>query len=152
MECTCTAQAAVESPITIIISIVALIVSIIAIVIEKRGSRSQLRIDFFNDHFRDELSHKIPEARQKVVFQNERISGCEELQDVLTEMRRGALYFKYASPRFYNRFVKENQEAEDYFIDGLNKNYGEERQKEFLAEGDKKLHRLYKTINRKYFG
>ena len=151
MECNCTNQVG-ESPITIIISIVALIVSIIAIVIEKRGSRSQLRIDFFNDHFREELSHKIPEARQKIIFKNERVSGCEELQDVLTEMRRGALYFKYANRKFYNRFVEANQEVEDYFIDGLNKNFGEERQHEFLAEGDKKLQHLYQTINRKYFG
>lgn len=151
MECTCIIQAG-QSPISIIISAVALFVSVIAIVIEKRDSRTQLRLNFFNDHFHDELSNKIPDARQKVVFKNERVSGCEELQDVLTEMRKGALYFKYANPRFYYRFVKANQEAEDFFIEGLNRNYGEERQKEFLAKGDKKLKKLYQTINKKYFG
>ena len=49
MECTCINRAG-ESPISIIISAVALLVSVIAIVIEKRDSRTQLRLGFFNDH------------------------------------------------------------------------------------------------------
>ena len=124
MECNCV-QRSNESPVTLlisiialIISIVALIISIVAIIIEKQGSRTQLRIDFFNDHFKDVLSNIIPEARQKVQFQNERIVGCEELQGALSKMRKGALYFKYANPKFYKEFVKRNQETEDYFIEG----------------------------------
>lgn len=151
MECNCFAQSS-ENSLSLWISIIAIVISVVAIMIEKSSSRSQLRIDFFSDHFRDALSNKIPDARKKIKFQNERMVGCEELQNTLAEMRRGSDYFKYASPRFYKKFVEANQDVEDYFIDGLNRNYGESRQKEFLEEGDRKLRRLYKIINRKYFG
>lgn len=151
MECNCVAQTT-ENSLSLWISIIAIVISIVAIVIEKSNSRSQLRIDFFAEHFRDALSNKIPDARKKIKFQDERMIGCEELQDSLAEMRRDSDYFKYASPRFYKKFVDANQDVEDYFIDGLNRNYGESRQKIFLEEGDKKLRRLYKIINRKYFG
>ena len=151
MECICNTQTS-EPIASIIISIIAVLISITAIVIEKHNSRSQLKVEFFSDLFKEALSNKIPDARSKLVFQNERVVGCEKLQDALAQMRRDCIYFKYADPKFYNIFESINQEAEDYFIGGLNKNFSENRQKEFLLEGDKILQKLYKTINKKYFG
>lgn len=151
MDCKCSNYIEGFS-ISTIISIAALLISIAGVITAIHVSRTQLRIDYYTEHFKDALSIKIPYARGKIIFENERINGCESLQEALSEMRRGADYFKYASPRFYKRFVRLNQDAEDYFIGGLNGIYGETKQKEFLKQGDKKLHKLYKTINRYYFG
>ncbi len=151
VECNCIQQ---PGDISIIISSIAVIISIIGIIITRHISRSQLQSNFFADHFKDAISKGIPEARKKIQFVNEELKDYEELQNVLSELRIGADYFKFANPWFYRLFRHRNFQAEDYIGRALNSanHFDLQRQKHFEKVLDRKLHRLYKTITRKYFG
>ena len=151
MECNCVQQ---PGDISIIISLIAVITAIIGVLIERHGSRSQLQSNFFADHFKDALSRRIPEARKKIQFVNEELKDYEELQNVLSELRIDADYFKFANPWFYRLFRYRNFKVEDYIGQALNsaQHFDQQRQKHFEKVLDRKLHHLYKTITRKYFG
>lgn len=62
--------------------------------------------------------------------------------------------FKFANPWFYRLFRHRNYKAEDYIGQALNsaRRFDQQRQKRFEKVLDRKLHRLYRTITRKYFG
>lgn len=150
-ECTCIPQTT-ESPISLGLSILAIVISIVAIYLEYRGRRTELEMEFFTAHFKDALNKAIPEARNKLSFEGEKLQNIDSLIEVLAEMRRTADYFKYAEPGFYEQFKAKNQEIEDFLADGKNKNYDQQRQRCFYDECDKKLRELYKVITKKYFG
>ena len=151
MDCKCVLHA--ENPLSFYLSIAAIVISIVAILIDRHGYRSQLRVDFFSEHFKDALNNKIPNARKKLRFdENERLVDYNDLQEALAEIRKNAGYFRYANPVFYWWFKRKDQAAEDYIGKGIEKNHDADRQKKFLTKMDRKLHRLYRTITKEYFG
>ena len=85
----------------LVLSIIAIVISVIAMCSEffgsQRISRINLEAHFFEEIYNDYLLDKLPSARNKVTYNNNIVTGTEELVDVLNEIRRKSIFFKYLS-------------------------------------------------------
>ena len=138
--------------VTIAISVIALIISIISFLKTRRAHRTDLENTYFTLNFKEGLNIGIPRARKKLYFEDERLKGTEDLFKMLSSMRKRSDYFKYADPKFHERFKKKSQELEDYIADGMNKVFDNDRQPEFFRECDKYIRSLYKVITKRNYG
>ena len=135
-----------------VLAIIAIVISMISIIIQRKGYRSQLRNDYFRDHFKKALDSELPSLRKNLCFEDEQLKGYQEFQQKLSSIRNGAVFFRYANPLFYRWFKRRNQKVEDYIAKPLNKRYDETRQRQFFRILDWKMYRLYHSITKKYFG
>ena len=103
----------IQEKITLASAVIAVISMLVTVVIfrlnynqAKRISEITLKSNYYNKIFDAYLIEKIPAARKYIRFQNDRLVDTNELVNVLTDMRRDALYFKYSNKSFYNKLLK----------------------------------------------
>lgn len=122
----------IQEKITLASAVIAVISMLVTVVIfrlnynqAKRISEITLKSNYYNKIFDAYLIEKIPAARKYIRFQNDRLVDTNELVNVLTDMRRDALYFKYSNKSFYNKLKEITQKIEDYIMNCGNRNFAE---------------------------
>lgn len=132
------------------LSIASLIISIGTVVFEyfynKRINSINIDATYFNEIYKDYLINIIPESRVKISLTgNGRISGVDDFLDVLREMRKKSLFFKYKDDIFYKELIAKIQGLEDELVmveDELeNSTYNQ-----FVVRIDYKIDSIYKFI------
>jgi len=100
-----------------VLAIIAIIVSIGTLIFEliqnQRINRINLEAHFYEVIYQDFLIKKIPNARNQIVYNENVISKTEKLVDVLNDMRRKSLFFKYKDKDFYEELCKLLHKLED---------------------------------------
>lgn len=134
------------------ISVIALIISFLAPLFEywwsKKLNKINIESEYFDKVYTDFLMIKLPEARLKISYVDNKIKGIDDYIDVLRDMRKKSIYFKFANNNFYNSLLRKIQELEDLIILGNNnQDYGK-----FVSKFDEKEKNIYKCICNGHLG
>ena len=142
--------------IELVLSIIAIIISLVAIAFEffgnQRINRVNLRSTYYEEIYNGFLVTKIPEARNKLIYNNNRISNTDELIDVLNDMRRKSLFFKYQDEKFYKKICDLLQNLEDKLVTHGDKSLDSDEYCSFTKAVKESIDKIYKTIFDRYTG
>lgn len=143
--------------IALIISIISLISTILIAInefIEARHMNNiNLEAETFNILFRELMLKDLPMARAKLIFNKEhKLIGADEIIDVLTKMRKNAVYYQYVDSDFYGKIRSKLLEIEDFLQNAVDKEYIGEDQTSFFSELGKLLKELYCMLQNKLQG
>lgn len=144
-----------ESGVAIGISLAALFVSVVSPIFEyvwnKKINEQNLSSEYFREIFGDIIYIDLPKAIEYIHFDGQEVSGTEELENVLRELRHRMIYFKKNRPDFYKKLINEIQELENYVVTQS----GKKDSSSFAAfyNGvDTYIERIYSYINDGYLG
>lgn len=105
-----------------------------------------LDAQYYDEIYKTYLLSKIPEARLKIRKNREGIvDGLDEFVEILREVRKKSLYFKFANEEFYHEVVKVLQDLEDELVLADNR-YDNEKFIKFQSRIDAKIFDLYFCI------
>lgn len=138
------------------LSIIAIVISVITIGFEffggQRINRINLEAHFFEIIYNEYLLEKLPNARNKVVYNNHMVTGTEELVDVLNNIRRNSIFFKYRDKKFYDNVCNHLQNFEDELVKKSDRKLEEEQYIDFVKCLNNSLEEIYDIIITKYTG
>lgn len=142
--------------IELILSIVAIVISLLAIACEffgnQRINRVNLEANFYEKIYNDFLLTTLPNARKKLVFNNNIISGTETLIDTLNDIRRDSIFFLYRDEKFYKELCAKLQELEDELVKKSDKVLENDDFCKFTENVNEELEVIYSIIISKYTG
>lgn len=142
--------------ITRLLAIIAIIVSVVSIAVNyfqnSRILKCNMESKFYDDIFYEPLNKSLPIARSKIYFKDEHIDGTDELQILLSTLRKKSSYFQFSDRYFYNRFKAQAQLIEDNLVQAYNHVYDREKEIEFYKSLDKEMRKLYRIITHRIFG
>lgn len=111
-----------EWTLELVLSLIAIIISVCCVVFEyfgsKRINKISLEADLYRDLYRDYLLKRIPEARNVIHYNNNIVSDTNDLIDVLNDIRRDSIFFKYNDIQYYNILYRKLQDLEDRLVQG----------------------------------
>lgn len=143
--------------ISLVISAVAIGISVIVYNKEKENAGKlniiNLESDIYKEIFFVYLIDKIPNAREKIKYNNKKISNVDSLMLELNNMRKRSLFFKYKDIDFYKQLKSKLQELEDYLVDISNRS--EVEHDDFGKENEKinqHMEQIYRIVMKKYSG
>ncbi|MBS6519074.1 MAG: hypothetical protein KH359_00020 [Clostridiales bacterium] len=133
------------------LSVIAIVISIGVPVFEYFYNRSftnvNLDAQYFDAVYKDYLLVKIPEVRLKIQRNSAgEVLGIDEFVELLREIRKKSLYFKFAHEEFYMEVLEAIQKLEDELVLVSTKLTNEEFG-EFQHKIDVKVHDIYSCIN-----
>ncbi|MCH5250573.1 MAG: hypothetical protein J1E98_11595 [Lachnospiraceae bacterium] len=142
--------------IELVISIIALMISVGSSVFEyfwnRHISRKNAETEIYKDIFIEYLIKKIPEARNKIHYGNEILSDIDDLVNVLNDLRRDILFFKFSDNCFYRELYKKLQKLEDKLVTISGKKIDADEFADFHKGLDEDIHNIYNFIMKKYIG
>lgn len=109
-----------------ILSIIAILVSIISFICTfyqaNKHNTINLKSRFYEKIFDEYLTEKIPEAVLKLNYNNitHRLTDANDIRDILSDLKRDSLFFKYSDIKFYNELVKLINRLENEISDKVN--------------------------------
>lgn len=141
--------------IAIVISGCSLIITgaltIAQIIIGNRNNNKNLMASLIQEIYRDSLTKTIPEGREYIHYDGEKITGVDKLMDAISSVRRHSLFFKASDRSYYDEIRKKCQGLEDY-LNNTTKKYSSSEFNVFLNEVDKEIEDIYSSISDKYSG
>lgn len=139
----------------LVLSIIAILISIFAAGFEylwnNRINKANLEADFFKDIYNDFLVKKIPEARNIIHYNNEILDDVDSLVDVLNDMRRASLFFKYKDKSYYKALCIKLQALEDKLVQKSG-HMSPDDFASFTMEINQDIEHIYEIIMKKYIG
>lgn len=103
-----------------ILSILALTISIGTALFEymwnKKNTLLYFEFDINSCIYKDYLIHKIPQARNYIVYSDGELKDTKKLIDLLNEIRQNSLYYKYNDKKFYKKLCDCTQAIEDKLV------------------------------------
>ena len=137
---------------SLVVSIVAALVSIVSIYFsvshDNKNTSLSLQSRYFEKIFDEYLITEIPTAREYIRYMNNKLADADTLMDKLSQMRRKAIYFKYANPKFFNELSDAINELEDFLSDCSNRAEPDsDKQSHNILEIGNRITNIYKIIN-----
>lgn len=133
-----------------IVDVLALIASFITLLItfshEKKLNSINLLSNFYLDIYKDFLVDTLPEARERLQFINNKLTGQTQLINELGKMKRKSMFFRYTKPVFYKKLKKEIDNLEQTIADNCNRISDSDDQEKFNKEITDKLTSMYDLI------
>jgi len=145
-----------EIKIELILSIIAIVISLLAIAFEflgnQRINRINLEANFYEKIYNEFLINDLPNARNKLVYNNNIVTGVETLIDILNDVRRKSLFFKYRDEKFYNKLCSLLQGLEDELVKKSDIRLENEEFCKFIEYVKESMEKIYDFIISKYTG
>lgn len=140
-----------------ILSIISMIVTAMIATYELLQNRKindiTLEAEYFDFLFKESMLRQIPLSRAKLVFDgNGKLTGTDELIDVLNSIRKDSIYFQYTDSNFYEKLKKQLQSIEDLLDKTADKIVVAEDQTKFFNELKKHIEILYDLMLKKHLG
>lgn len=137
------------------ISIAAIIISILSPLFEYRWNRmlnkTNLEAEYFNKLYDQFLMQDIPEARNFLHYSDNNFGGINQLIEVLREIRKKSIFFKYHNKAFYEEMLTLIQKIEDDLI--LNEGeMNSDTYVVFYTRLEKEIGDMYECITNRYLG
>lgn len=146
----------INNIVELFLSGVAIIISLAAILLELWGNQRLNKVNlesrYYDEIYKEYLIMKIPEARNKLVFNNNKILGADTLIDVLNEMRRNSIFFKFHNKKFYDSLYGKLQCLEDELVEKSDKTLENDEFCSFTNEVNDGLEKIYDIILTNYTG
>ena len=134
------------------LSIIAIIISIASSIFEYIYNKSindvNINTHYFDIVYEEYLLEKIPKCRMQIGRKNDgTMGGIDEFIDLLREMRKKSLYFKFANEDFYKEVIFLIQNLEDELVMlGSQVSYTEYRA--FRTNTDTAIRKIYECIGK----
>jgi len=139
----------------LLLSIVAIIISIGSIFFEyfwnQKINRTNLEADFFKDIYGEYLMRRIPEARNVIHYNAQKVSDTDDLINVLNDIRQASLFYKYKDKIYYKMLCEKLQGLEDTLVKRTGK-MSDDDYAEFIQEINTDIEAIYDIIMKKYIG
>ena len=137
-----------------VISIIALLISVVVVFLELicniKINNNKLKSDNFNKLYSDILMYDFPHARAELKHTtNMKITGKQKMMEVLRDLRKKSIYFKYNDEGFYNGLIEKVQDIED--ILSREDNLDMDEYSYFSKKLEEKIKSLYSFMNKKFF-
>lgn len=140
----------------LILSIIAIVISVVVAIVEylsnKKYNVLNLEAEIYKTIFFDYLIKEIPQGRQYIHYNNEKLSDTDKLTDALNNLRRDSLFFKYKDKDFYDKIKTITQELEDLLVKSEDGTMDIDSFIAFTKELNEKMESLYSCIMNKYSG
>lgn len=138
----------------LILSIISFVATIIIAILQIRTSikinNINLNSNICEKIFDEYLISKIPFYRRQLKFNGRGVlTGGVEFNEIIVEMKKNSLYFKYHDEKFYDKLTKKLTELEDYVTLLLEKIKDSTEQSQVFNEIDNKIKEIYSIINNK---
>ena len=107
--------------ISLYISVLALIISIgvpfFEYIYNKSFNNINIEVSYYDEIYKDYLINKIPISRMKIQLSSQgEVLGIDQFLDLLREIRRNSLYFKFRNIEFYSEIFSLIQRLEDELV------------------------------------
>ena len=139
----------------LVLSLIAIIVAIGVAIFEWFWNRSihreDLEAELYKNIFEEYLIKRIPKARNYFYYNGKMLDGTDKLVDVLNNLRRDILFFKFWDNTYYEELRKKLQDLEDQLV-MCTKPMNSDELVEFHNSVDQKLQCIFQMIMRKYIG
>ncbi len=100
--------------------------------------------------FDEYLIKSIPQARSFLDFdKNNKFIGANKLQDVLRNIRKDCLYFRYYDKKFYKKLDEAIQDLEDLLVSNMKNKIDKIKQNDILNSIEEKISNIYNIIAQK---
>ena len=137
-----------------VLSILAIIISLASLFWQsfknEKHHRTNLEAEYYREIYWDYLLKKIPEARQKIKFSQDKVTGTKDMTEVLNLIRQDSLFFKYKNKKYYDKLIKKIQGLEDMYINPtVTDSDGFAR---FHLDTEKIISDIYEMITAEYLG
>ncbi|MFR3727681.1 hypothetical protein [Lacrimispora sp.] len=137
------------------VSIAAIIISIISPIFEynwnKMLNKTNLEAEYFNKLYNQFLMQDFPEARCFLHYSDNNFGGINQLIEVLRDIRKKSIFFKYHNKTFYEEMLKLIQKIEDDLI--LNEGeMNSDTYVVFYTRLEKEIGDMYECITNRYLG
>lgn len=134
------------------LSVIAIIISIGTPVFEylynRRVNDINIAAHYFDAVYEEYLLVRIPNCRIKIERKsNGEVSGIDEFIELLREIRKKSLYFKFTKEDFYKEVYALIQELEDELVT-LEEQVDNEKYKKFQISMDSKIRDIYECIDK----
>lgn len=135
-----------------IASLVAIIISVISLRQNKSLNITNLQARYFERIFTEYFVDKIPNAVEKVKFENGMLNKKYKiLNNTMMDMIGDSKYFAYAKPEFYLEMKKMTIDLEDKLIECASKNVSDKMDQErFIYKIHEEVMKIIKFINKNY--
>ncbi len=143
-----------KDTIAVVISLVSLVVSIILAVYQIntnfKMNKVNIKYNACEKIFDNYLIKEIPDKRRLLKFDKTgKLTGANELKNIIVDMIKDSLYFRYNDKPFYDNLIENLQQLEDFIVNSINKKYDSVRQCDFYNNIEKFLSEIYKIIEDK---
>jgi hypothetical protein len=142
--------------ISVIVSIISILMSLSTAYFQRRLSKKSQKISLESIYYKEiywkYLVGKIPDAREYVQFANstKEVTDTDRIEEVLIDMRRDSLFFKFTDLNFYDSILFEITNIENKYVTADKMIY--EKYIDFEKEVDSLLNEVYDMILSKYLG
>ncbi len=141
--------------IALVVSICAFIVSVLVPIFEfvwnRRMNSHNLEAEYFRDMYGEIMYQKIPKTLEYFHFDGQKISGTDEMLDVLREVRIRSLYFKVTDPSFFIKLKTSIQDLENYIVETPDAMTSQQFAC-FYNVVSQKIEVIYRNMSNKYIG
>ncbi len=141
----------------VVLSIISICISVIIAIVEAvnayRINKINIEAEYFDELYKKILIEKLPLARRKIIIaQDGLLTGIDEFNNVLNDIRISSTYYAYADKEFYDELKKALEETENFLINSSNKKISSEDQLDFLKDLNDKITEVYNIMQKKCSG
>lgn len=141
--------------IAITISIIALIISIVSPAFEywwnTKINTLNLESQYFMTIYGKYIMEDLPNAREHIHFNNNKLSGTDEVVDVLRNIRKSSIFFKCYKTNFYSNLISSLQTFEDFLV-MTETTMSNDQFADFHSKCNTYIDNIYVCINNAYLG
>lgn len=141
--------------VALVISICAFIVSVVVPIFEfiwnKKMNKLNLEAEYFRDIYGEIMYQKIPRALNYFHFDGSKLSGTDDMINVLREIRMRSIYFQVIDKDFYDSLKESVQDLEDYIIKTPDEMSATDFAG-FVAKANEMVQVIYEKLSNKYIG
>ncbi len=140
------------------LSVIAIIISIMTVFFEfyytTHNNKSSLMSIYYSETYKKYLTNLIPDARMAISYnkQTKVLSGTDMLEEVILDIRKDSLYFKYQNKKFYNKLMEKLDLIDDLLVLNGQTRLAWNSYKEFETKLDDIIAKMYELINDNYTG
>lgn len=137
-----------------IISIIAIMVSfagvIFQFIMENVRRKKEQKVVLYKESFKTIFFDDIPLARQKIIYNGEKLTGLNDLRECMEKIRLKSYLYKYIDENFQKDVFSQSQQLEDFLMNIEDAVLSNEKYLEKYRELESKLQKLYDTVIPKF--
>ena len=137
-----------------IISIIAIMVSfagvIFQFIMENIRRKKEQKVVLYKESFKTIFFDDIPLARQKIIYNGEKLTGLNDLRECMEKIRLKSYLYKYIDENFQKDVFSQSQQLEDFLMNIEDAVLSNEKYLENYRELEAKLQKLYDTVIPKF--
>lgn len=137
-----------------IISIIAIMVSFASVIfqfiMENVRRKKEQKVVLYKESFKTIFFDDIPLARQKIIYNGEKLTGLSDLRECMGKIRLKSYLYKYIDENFQKDVFSQSQQLEDFLMNIEDAVLSNEKYLEKYRELESKLQKLYDTVIPKF--